>query len=189
MSEVNACADLVALTKAVTNPPLDADNSAFRGAKYTKLPTLLEHVRKHLPAHNFALLQEVTSELTENGPEVAVTSVLQHASGYRFTSGPLKLRPTKADPQGVAGCVTYGRRITCAALLSISGDDDQDGNDTVQVSPEFVSREQAANIQALATEVGADISAFLKYMKASSIERIRASQYNDAVSALQRKRK
>jgi len=55
--------------------------------------------------------------------------------------------------------------------------------------PAYVTDEQAATIQALAEEVGADIPAFCNWLKVDSIETIPANKHERAVKALEKKRK
>jgi hypothetical protein len=128
-------ADFAALTKAATNPAFDLRNVFFKstsnpdGAPYTSLPAALDHCRKLAGDHNFGFTQDVQTILAGESLLVSITSVLFHVSGERITSGPLLIRPAKQDAQGVAGSVTYGRRIGALSLFGVAGDSDDDGNE------------------------------------------------------------
>ena len=53
---------------------------------------------------------------------------------------------------------------------------------------EWINEEQVATLSSLIEEVGANETAFLKYMQAQSLDRIQAPAYKTAVNALERKR-
>ncbi len=53
---------------------------------------------------------------------------------------------------------------------------------------EWITPEQAADLESLIEEVGADRNRFLKYLGAKSIERIQAKAYPQAIKALETKR-
>lgn len=92
---------------------------------------------------------------------------------------------TKTHATGAA--MSYGMRYLLKMIFNVAiGEDDTDGNAPVDASR--VSAEQAANIEALLTEVGADRKLFLRYMKSDSVETILARHYGNAIAALQRKR-
>lgn len=67
------------------------------------------------------------------------------------------------------------------------------GRDTVEglrirPGPAFISESEAANIEALIEEVGADRAGLLNWAKADTVERIPANKYADTIRALQAKR-
>lgn len=93
---------------------------------------------------------------------------------------------TKTHATGAA--MSYGMRYLLKMIFNVAiGEDDTDGNAPADVAR--VTAEQAANIEALLTEVGADRKLFLRYMKADSVEGIYARHYANAIAALERKRK
>ena len=51
-----------------------------------------------------------------------------------------------------------------------------------------MSEDQAANLEALATEVGADLKAFLAFAGATNFSAIKADAYDNLVKALESKR-
>lgn len=62
---------------------------------------------------------------------------------------------------------------------------DGEGNAAAQ----RITTEQVANLEALITEVGADLKGFLRYMQCNELAEIRAEEYRKAVAALEAKRK
>jgi hypothetical protein len=80
-------------------------------------------------------------------------------------------------------------------LLCLATDEDDDanaaeGNEATKKdkTEPTVNQQQAADILALATEVGADIPKMLKYIGYPSIPQIPASQYSNVVAVLEKKR-
>jgi hypothetical protein len=63
-------------------------------------------------------------------------------------------------------------------------DDDSNGTTT----PDYITADQAIQINDLLKETGSKTDAFLKYMKADSVEKILAADYNRALIALNKKR-
>lgn len=52
----------------------------------------------------------------------------------------------------------------------------------------LISAEQAAELEALITEVGADRNGFINYLKVSDLSQLPSDKYHSAVAALERKR-
>lgn len=147
---------------------------------------ILPVVRPILREHGFGL-----SFRTETKDHVTVEAVLSHESGHSERTS-ITLSPdtsgSKSGPQSVASSVSYGKRYTAASLLNleIHGQDD----DAQQASgPERVSVEQVANLEALIAEVGADRTRFLEFLRVTRLEDLAAQGYDNAVKALEAKRK
>ena len=98
-----------------------ASNPAFR-SKYADLSEVVEATVPALNANGIGVIQSPGYD----GELVSITTVLIHESGASVT-GVLKLRPTKADPQGVGSAITYGRRYSLLAMTGAAPEDD-DGN-------------------------------------------------------------
>ena len=144
---------------AMQSPREDGRNPHFK-SKYVTLAGLLE---------------AVTPALSANG--IHIWQCLQ------------------GDIQKLGSALTYMRRYTISSLLSISspgpGEED-DGNSAMPGKPapsKLITPEQAASLQALAEEVGADIPRLLKFCTAPDFERVPASKYASAISGLEAKRK
>lgn len=77
------------------------------------------------------------------------------------------------------------------AACGIAPEDD-DGNAASKAKPEDVktiTEKQAKDLDALITEVGADKAAFLTFAKIDTLANMKASDYDNAVAALNKKRK
>lgn len=103
-----------AVKKAATNP-------AFK-SKYADLSEVVEAVVPALNKAGIGVMQFPEFD----GDWVSVTTTLMHESGASVT-GTLRLRPSKADPQGVGSAITYGRRYSLLAMTGAAPEDD-DGN-------------------------------------------------------------
>lgn len=125
---------------------------------------------------------------TEAGIEVAC--ILRHVMGHEErvslragadTSG------SKNAVQSIGSTVTYLERYTFMAVtgLAAKNQDDDGGRGGV----DFVTEEQAMELETLAESVGADKAKFLKFMKADGFGSIPAKRYKEATEALKKKAK
>jgi len=116
----------VALVKAqgeITAISKDGANPHFK-SKYATLDNIIDETRPILARHGLAILQMPGGD----GENVIMRTMLMHESGEWLETEPLVMRPAKNDPQGMGSCITYARRYSYSALLSISTDEDDDGN-------------------------------------------------------------
>lgn len=139
-----------------------------------------------LSKHGFSLSFRTGNE----ADKVTVTGVLTHSAGHSEQTMlvlPIDTSGSKNAVQSVGSSTSYGKRYTAAALLNLrSGEIDDDGQ---RGGGQVISEEQAANIEALASEVGADIPRFLRYVGAAEVRTIPANKYESAIAALEKKRR
>lgn len=178
----------------IENASKNAANPHFR-SKYADLAEVLNTVRPVFAKHGLGILQFPSYE---NGT-ASVETVLTHTSG-EFIAGVSSCHVTKDDAQGVGSATTYLRRYSLAAVAGIAQEDDDAesaigrGKQPPTKAPSkgtvisLVSEEQAANLEALATEVGADLKAFLAFAGATNFTAIKADAYDNLVKALEAKR-
>lgn len=102
--------------------PFDKINPHFKN-KYASLSSTIEMIRPILGQNGLAILQSVESE----NSKWSVETKLIHSSG-EFISTTVDLIIVKHDMQGLGSAVTYAKRYAIQALLCITGDDDDDGN-------------------------------------------------------------
>ena len=185
-------AALLKAQRAIKFASKDANNPHFK-SKYADLPAVIDAIKPALNDAGIAFLQ--TFSPSEAG-FIAVTTRLMHESGEWIQDTATVPLP-KADPQGYGSAATYARRYSLAAITGLYQDDD-DGNAASHNKPAQIARitaKQAADLQALADEVGADGSAFLGYVSTqlnTDIKKwadIPATAFEDCVSALNKKRK
>lgn len=92
----------------------------------------------------------------------------------------------KTRLHGIKSAITYAQRTLVCLLCNIATTDD-DGNSAG--AKECVSDKQAADIQAFAEEIGANIPSMLAWQKVESISDIPANRYADVMAMLEKRRK
>lgn len=90
--------------------------------RYLTLPQLSELVRATFARHGLAFRQQVT---TDEHRVTTITTIL-HASGACWSCEPLTLTAASRAPQDLGSVMTYGRRYQLAALVGLSGSEDDD---------------------------------------------------------------
>lgn len=122
-------AALVAAQADIKGVAKDSVNPHFK-SKFTSLDALIDMARPALAKHGLALVQGATlpeSDETGTVRSFTVETLLVHQSGEWLSNGAV-VPMAKSDPQGAGAALTYGRRYSLSALLSISSDEDDDGN-------------------------------------------------------------
>lgn len=187
MSELNAIAEALAKAQAeMKNPALDSVNPHFK-SKFANLASVRNAVVPVLAKHGLSIWQDLTN--TDRG--VACRTIITHSSGQQVTFGPLEMPAMKLDAQGLGSAATYARRYSLMAALCIVGDEDDDANAASKSNGKDASTitdKQAADLESLIQEVGADKAKFLKFVRAGTIAEIRAESYAECVRQLEAKR-
>lgn len=130
-----------------------------------------------------------------------ITHELGHSESTALEAG-LDQSGKKNNIQAMGSTVRYLQRYTLEAMTGIVAADEQADDDGVSAGASdvgdggaddpagpFISEEQAANIQSLIDEVGVDKSQFLRYFRIRQISELRAQAYEEAVGALERRRR
>jgi hypothetical protein len=99
----------------------DARNPHFKSA-YASLEGTLAVARPALAANGLALIQSPGRINTETGAVTIVTRLVHESGEWYQTECEVPL--AKRDPQGMGSAITYGRRYSLLALLSIPAVDD-----------------------------------------------------------------
>lgn len=119
---VAAAAELTEPIKSATATVETRDGRGYTYA-YLPLPALSALVRGVFARHGLAFRQSVT---TSGDRAVTVTTTVVHTCGACWTTEPLTVRAASLSPQDVGSASTYGRRYSLAALVGLSGADDDD---------------------------------------------------------------
>lgn len=167
-------------------PALKTSSNPHFRSKYADLSACVEAVIDSLNENGIALIQ--TPHESDSG--VIVETIFLHESGESMSGGKLYTPASKQDPQGYGSALTYARRYGLMAACGIAPEDD-DGNAAVRAKPDpvkTITEKQAQDLDALITEVGADKTAFLKFAKLTRLDDMKASDYDKAVAALNKKR-
>ena len=129
-------------------------------------------------------------EAKQEGQLISVACVLTHSLGHServSLSAPADDSGGKNSIQAVGSTVTYLQRYTLMALTGLAAKDMDD--DAVSAGDsDTIDEKQAANLEALISEVGANKAAFLKTCKVDRIEDLPASKFAGAVKRLEAKR-
>lgn len=137
MKKSESISDLAfALAKAqseMQNPQFDSKNPHFKSS-YASLASVRNAVVPVLARNGLSLLQDVTT--TENG--VTCSNLLMHESGQWIETEGITVFVDKQNAHGIGSATTYARRFSLMALVTVVGDDDDDGNGTIQIRPEVI---------------------------------------------------
>ena len=161
----------------------DKHNAQYN-SKYTGIGNLVNTVSEAMAP--FGL--NARWEIDQTGG-IKVTCILSHTLGHSESvpmSGPPDESGKKNPLQQIKSTVTYLESATFQAVTGVVSSDaaDNDGNDAVEI----ITAEQAANLEALISEVGADRKKFKEYCNVVDLDRLPANKYQTAVRALERKR-
>ena len=168
----------------------DCENKQTRSV-YASYAALDRALRPIYTEHGFAMSFD-----TADGPAdyVRVVCHVSHRAGHSrkyHVDMPADGKGAKGGDvmtktHAVGAGMSYGMRYLLKMIFNVAvGEDDVDGNHAVPV----ISEQQAADLRALITEVGADEVKFLDYIKAESIESIPALSYEGCVKLIEAKRK
>lgn len=179
---------------------LEEDCSKFiesRGElSYLSWASAWDRVLREDPSASYTVLQWDTGPVQRMpcGGWMAWVDVTIHGKTRRAYL-PVMDHRNKAIPEpdafainkAIQRCLAKGIAMHGLGLYVYRGED-LPTTDSGDAKVELVSEENAANIEALMEEVGADESAFLKYFKIDSVRSLLAKDYARAVKMLESKR-
>ena len=174
----NIATALVAAQKDFAPAIKTATNPHFK-SKYVTLDGCIEAVMDALNNHGIFLHQATHHD--EHG--ACVETIFIHESGEHLSGGKLHVPADKHTPQGYGSALSYARRYSLMAACGIAPEDD-DGN----AASAKVSEEQAANIEALAEEVGKPTAEICKYFGVKKVSDLPAAKYKGIIATLEKKR-
>lgn len=114
---------LVNFNSEVSKISKDSENPFFKN-NYASLDNIVEEVRPILQKNKLSVMQFPSGD----GVNVSITTMIMHESGEWIESEPLIMKPVKNDPQAIGSCITYARRYSLQAVLSLNTGEDDDGN-------------------------------------------------------------
>lgn len=155
--------------------------------KHATLANMVEIASPALSKHGLSHRWETKQE----GPQgvVTVSCIITHELGHSeqcsLTAAP-DTSGSKNSIQAIGSTVSYLQRYTFTAITGLAAKDQDDDGRSV-VDGEKITEKQAADIEALISEVGADKPAFLAYVGAEKVEAIPAVKFADCVKKLRAK--
>jgi len=168
-------------------PILRKNATGVHGAKFTSFDYVVATVRPILSKFGFSFtFYEV------DAPEGQHTSVcrLKHRAGHSEET-PKTVHIDKSarmnDTQKDGSAQSYANRYALLAALGIActGEDDDGG----AAGSQFISEGELADLEALLSEVNADVPRFLKWLKVEQLAHCPKKRYKEAVRALEAKRR
>ena len=118
---------LIAAQKEFKPLQKDAENPYF-SSKYATLDAVINATTAALQDHGLAIVQTFA-------PGPALVTTLYHVSGESIT-GVQPLEIEKQTPQALASASTYARRYGWQAILGITAEEDDDGNQAEAARPQ-----------------------------------------------------
>jgi hypothetical protein len=151
---------------------------------FPKLSKILATIKPHLKKHGLSVS---FSDFDVQDAQLNLACIIRHETGYSESfpfAVPVDPSLTVNDMQKIGISNSYCRRYAlCNALNLVGADDDSDGHPDT----EFITREQAKQINADLDAVEADKKAFCEYLGVDSIPAIPASKFKLARQAITRK--
>lgn len=165
-------------------PTIVASTIISNRGKYEKFEDILKVVQPLLTKHGFAV--SFSMDFKEN--RILETCHLTHGGHTRSNS--FAVRSGKADSDTQADCkaaTTAKRNAFCNALNIVIRQDvlNEEEDPTIEGDPnEFVTKEQAFELERRANETNSNIPAFLQFAKAARFALIPSSKYDACDSML-----
>lgn len=161
----------------------------LKGKFHANLFDVVDAVTPKLSLHGLAISWKLTKDEKD---WMEVTCILRHAGGHSETvsmcSAP-DSGPGRNAIQARASAKSYLERYTATAILGLAAQDADDDGKGAGGGIEYITDNQALDLQAMAEEIGVDRDAFLKYLGIERLAELPAKRFKDAVAALNKKRK
>jgi len=175
-----------AMTKFREDCPDISKTRKGHNCKYAGLAETIQQIKMTLSDHGLSHSWKTEQIDKETKVICTVTHIDGHAESTSLSAA-AETSGSKNSIQAIGSTISYLERYTLFAILGLASSDmDTDGN--IQNPIKYISDEQAANIQALADEVNANMPNFFKYLQVKSIETIRDTEYSRAIKLLEMKR-
>lgn len=166
-------------------PAVERKGTAHNDKKYAKYEDVIEAVRPHLGKYGFGFSHKVN----QTDAKIEVICTLTHRSGYSESTqfvAAADASGSKNAVQAVGSTISYGKRYTLLALLGIATEDeDKDGNNP----NDFITEEQAQEINNRLDAAGANKITFCKMLKVNSFTEIKSKDYSNAIQWVIKKEK
>lgn len=161
----------------------DSANPFFK-SKYADLNSVIKAIKEPFEKNDLSYMQfPITSETG-----IGVLTRINHKSG-EWMESEFTLPLTKLDPQAAGSAITYARRYALQAICGIPAvDDDAELAMLRNETYGHITARQFTQLNSLLKETNADIDAFCKAFDCDRPENICKTKYDNAMSALNRKK-
>ncbi len=113
---------------AIQSAKKDAVNPFFK-SQYATLDSIWNAIRSPLSTNELSVIQIPIKD--QSG--LKLITRLCHSSG-QWMEGIFEIKPSKDDLQGIGSALTYARRYALAAMVGVTADEDDDGNNETATS-------------------------------------------------------
>lgn len=130
-------------------------------------------------------------DVAQDAGKITVTCILTHEQGHSEKVQMTTLADDsggKNSIQAIGSAVTYLQRYTLLSATGLAARDQDDDARAAGAPVATITEAQAADLQALAEEVGADVKKFLAWLGVESLADLPADKHRKAVAALESKR-
>jgi hypothetical protein len=137
----------------------------------------------------WGIVVDFSTEQAENPPRLKILVRLRVGAYFedKTFSCPIPSDVKVSEPQKFGQALSYAKRYAIKAALNIVSTDQEDND--AQGLFAYVTGEQAAEIDRLIKETGADRERFLKWAECDSVGELPAASYAKALDMLRRKKK
>lgn len=125
----------------------------------------------------------------DQSDKITVTCVLTHEMGHSERVSMTASADTSGQKnaiQAIASAVSYLQRYTLMSITGLAAREQDDDGQAAGVAT--ITTAQAADLLALADEVGLDVGKLLAWLKVERVEDLPAAHYQKAIAALESKR-
>lgn len=175
-------------------PVLERDAEGHNKKKYTSHEQMMRKVSEALAKHGLSHTFE-TSQVWENGScVVTVTCVVSHVAGHATRTPASSLPDTSGGKnaiQALGSAFTYLQRYSLKAALGLgekNDETDDDGKAAQAATETKASVQQVAMVREGLQETGSDVSAFLDWLQAESLEAMTPAQAERGLKAIHAKK-
>jgi hypothetical protein len=127
---MNKSESIIELAKAMAQfqgevkNPKNTENNPFYNSKYAPLSEILNISRPIMGKYGLSVIQSPSTD----ADKVTIHTLIMHSSGQWIEPEPLTIKADKVTAQGAGSAITYARRYVLSAILGMSSEDDDDGN-------------------------------------------------------------
>jgi hypothetical protein len=170
----------------------------YRAVTHDAVTALL---RNHLIAQGIVIVPRLIASSVENvGATRSGANVIRYAARYEIDAVNCDNPADKITVTGEAHAndssdkapgkaLSYATKYALLKLFNIETGENEESRVEPYTALARITAEQAATLEALITEVGADRARFLKFLQVNELADLRARDLDEAVKALEAKRK
>ena len=162
-----------------------------QGSVYARHHDIDRMLQPLIAKHGFSL--SFSTEDTESKDLIRYVLVVRHKAGHserHYMELPRDDTGKKASMHQIGSSNTYGKRYLKVSVFDVDLSDDDDGNAGAGIGPsaETITAQEAADIESLIDESGADKGRFLKFFGCDKVSDLPASRRREAIAKLEQRR-